>query len=83
MIAAAIDITLAAIGITAGSVSLTVNELALFAVPTAIAGGVFSSLSVGITALFLKSKLCKIAFFINVAAFIVSAVSIILWLALL
>ena len=83
MIVAALGLTVAAAGIVTVSISVRVSSLAIIAVPTAIIGAVVSGLSVAVTALFLRDKLCKIAFFINIGALSISVVSIIIWLAAL
>ena len=64
-------------------IALQVPAVGIVAVPTAIAGGVLSALSTAVTALFFRDKLCRIAFFINATALVVSIISIVIWLAAL
>ena len=67
------------VGLVTIVLSMRVSALKLIAIPVAIIGTVISTLSVAVTALFLRDKLCKIAFFINLASLLVSIVSIIIW----
>lgn len=80
---AALDAVIAVIGLVSVAVSTAVVQLALVAIPTAIVGAVVAVLSIGINALFLRDKLCRIAFFINVGATVVSLASVIIWLTAL
>ena len=83
IIVAALGAVIATMGIITVCIALQVPSVALVAVPAAIAGGLLSGASTAITAILFRDKLCKIAFFINAVALIVSIVSVTIWIVAL
>ena len=83
IIVAAVTICIALIGIVTVSMAVKVTQVGLIAIPIAIVGGVLSAVSAPIDYLFKRDKLCLIAFYIQLCAFVISAVSITVWLAVL
>ncbi|MCH5166043.1 MAG: hypothetical protein J1G01_06545 [Clostridiales bacterium] len=70
-------------GLITVSIATKVEQVTFVAVPTVIFGSVLSMLSVGFVYILRNDKLCRIAFFIDVAAFCISIVSVFIWLCLL
>lgn len=70
----------AVLGIILCCVAVSVPQFKLVAVPTAIVGAVCSALGTGLNILFRKSKLCRIALYIDACALALSAAAIIVWL---
>ncbi len=83
LIVASLGAVIATVGIITIAVATRVSGVGVVAVPAAIIGAVLSGLSACVTAMFFRDRLCKIAFFINIAALVISAVSIIIWLTIL
>lgn len=83
LICACLCTALSILGLVMVCVATAVSQLAIVAIPCAIVGAVVSILSIGIDALFFKDKLCRAALFINISAFVISVVSIIIWFAVL
>lgn len=71
------------IGLITVCLATAVDQVGIFAVPVAIIGAVAAALSAPISYVFRKDRLCKCAFFIHIAALVLSAVSIIVWLCVL
>lgn len=80
---AAVTICIALTGIVTMSIAVTVSQVGFVAVPIAIVGGVLSAISAPIDYIFKRDKLCLISFYVQVCAFSISAVSIIIWLVAL
>ncbi|MCH5351022.1 MAG: hypothetical protein J1F39_03530 [Clostridiales bacterium] len=83
IIVSALCLTCSIIATILMSVAISARGLELIGIPTTIIAFVISLLSGAFNVIFFKSILCKIAFFINVTAFLLSAASIIIWLAVL
>lgn len=83
IIVAAAALVTAMIGLITVCISVTVAALGLFAVPVALVGAWVSAVSTVITAFFRRDKLCRIAFFIDLGALLISVVSITVWLTAL
>lgn len=83
LIVSAVCAAIAVIGVILVSVAVSVAQLALLAVPVAITACVLSALSTVFSGMFLRDKLCRIAFVIDACALVVSIVSIVMWLAVL
>ena len=83
IIVAALGAVIATMGIVTVCLALKVPGVAIVAVPAAIAGGMLSGISTAVTALFFRDKLCKIAFFINATALVISIVSVTIWIVAL
>ncbi len=64
-------------------VSIEVSQLALISVPTAIVGTVLSGLSSTFSALFFKSRICRVSLGISLVAFAASVAAITVWLTAL
>ncbi len=79
IITSACALCAATIGLILICIALSVNPVAPIAVPIAIAACVVSLPSVGITLLFFKSKLCRVAFAIFLLAAALSGTAIIVW----
>ncbi len=62
------------------AIALDVSQVWLVAAPAAVVALVVSLVSVGFDAFFWKSKLCRAALFVNVAAFALSGASTVMWL---
>ena len=74
---------LAVMALIAVCASITTNFAVLVSVPAAIISFVLSTVNTAFAFLFKKDILCRIAFFIDLAAFVLSVVSVIIWLAVL
>ncbi len=74
-------LSIAVIGLVTICVSVSARGLDVLAVPVILVGAVISSLSSVTCFMFRRDMLCRIAFFIGLGAFIVSAVSVIVWLS--
>lgn len=83
IIVSALCISAAATALALICVAVRVPQFKLVAVPTAIVGAVGSLLSVGFNVLFRKSRLCRIALYICLAATALSVSSIVVWLCAL
>lgn len=79
IIIAAAALVIAGIGLVVVSVAVSAKSLGLIAVPFILVGAVVSAFSAAITAMFRRDILCRIAFFIDLGAFVLSVVSVILW----
>ena len=77
---AAVTICIALAGIVTMSIAAKVNQVGFVAVPVAIVGGVLAAIGAPIDYMFKRDKLCLIAFYIQLCAFIISAVSVAIWL---
>lgn len=80
---AAIVLTTSVIGIITVSITVSVRQLIMVSVPTAIIGLSLSALCAPLAFYFKRDILCFIAFWIDLAAFILSAISVTIWLAVL
>ena len=80
---AAVTICIALAGIVTMSIAVTVSQVGFVAVPIAIVGGAASAVSAPIDYMFKRDRLCLIAFYVQLCAFIISVVSIIIWLVAL
>lgn len=78
LIAAAAIVMISVLALITSYLSVAVPQMTVVAAPTTIIGITASALSVGLTAFFLRSKLCRIAFFIDVSALIISTAALIL-----
>ena len=83
VICAAITAIVATVGVITVSIATSVSGMTLVAVPVAIVAFVLSILGGALACLFRKDVLCKISLLIYLAAFIVSAIAVIIWLAVL
>lgn len=83
IICASITAIVAAVGVITVSIATRVSRMTLVAVPVAIVALVLSLLGGALAFLFRKDVLCKISLLIYLAAFIVSAIAVIIWLAVL
>lgn len=70
-------------GIITISIATKVSQISIFAIPTVIFGAVISMISTAFIYILRNDKLCRIAFFINVAALVLSVASIFVWLCAL
>ncbi|MCM1367779.1 MAG: hypothetical protein NC184_03095 [Roseburia sp.] len=80
---AALNAAVSAVGLLTVCVATAVPQLALVALPFAIAGAVSSLLSCGVNALFVRDRLCRIALFIDIGATVAAFTAITVWLAAL
>ncbi len=64
-------------------ISTQVSEVRLIAIPVVIVGLTVSTLLTPFAFIFKKDTLCKISFFIDITAFILSVISVTIWLAAL
>ena len=79
LIISAVALVISVIGLIAISVAAGAKGLGVLAVPAILVGAVVSALSAAMTFMFRRDVLCRIAFFINVGAFVLSGISVIIW----
>ena len=74
---------LAASGLITVSLTIKISQLRIVSIPTAIVGLTLSTLCAPLAFLFKRDKLCGIAFGLDIASLVLSAVSVTIWIVAL
>ena len=83
IIFSALCTTVSIIALTLICIATDVPQLAVVAIPFALVSAALTLACGTVTVFFRKNKLCRAAFFIDLSAFILSAIAIIVWFAVL
>lgn len=80
LIIAAIVLVISGMGLVAVCIAVNTRAVALLAIPTVITGTVLAALCTPLSYMFRRDILCRIAFFIDLAALVIGAAGIVVWL---